>query len=206
MIYEYAISIPNDYMDRPLIVVNDKSNAFTTRGRYRALSMCPSWVGEEGKVRSLLSVNRQLHAEVEDYLYSHNTLFFLNAFNLDDHLAAFLDTLSATARNRIRSVGFEICFFVHSQTGMPKRSLKEYERAARVLEEKLPTWSAVIFYLDPRFYFPSGAVEGGDLSARGVYELARIFGRWRKDLHFFALPSIHRGVMDDTLCRVQLGR
>lgn len=199
MIYDYALTIPNDYIDnRPLIVVNNRGNAFTARGRYRALAMCPSWVGENGKVRNLLSVNRQLHDEVEDYLYSHNTLFFLNSFNLDQ-LGVFLDTLSATARSRIRSVGFEVFFFVHSQTGVPKRLLKEYERAVRVLREKLPRWESVVFYLDPRFYFPAGSVGGRELSARGVWYLARVFGALRLDVRFVALPAIHRHVMDEAL-------
>ncbi|EAU31479.1 predicted protein [Aspergillus terreus NIH2624] len=205
MIYEYAVAVPNDYMDRPLIVVNDRGNVFTARGRYRALSMCPSWVGENGKVRSLLAVNRQLHDEVEEYLYSHNTLFFTNSFNLD-RLGAFLDTLSPSALNRIRSVGFEIFFFVHSQTGVPKRTLKEYERAGRVLMEKLPRWSTVVFYLDPRFYFPYGSVGGRELSARGVWYLATIFGAMRKELHFVALPSIHRHVMEEAQRALQPGR
>ncbi|KAE8321780.1 hypothetical protein BDV39DRAFT_185090 [Aspergillus sergii] len=205
MIYEYALDVPNEYMDRPLIVVNDRGNSFTARGRYRALSMCPSWVGENGKVRSLLSVNRQIHDEVEDFLYSHNTLFFLNAFSLD-RLGAFLDTLSETARRRIRSVGFEIFFFVHSQTGVPKRTLKEYERAGKILSEKLPNWSSVVFYLDPRFYFPSAAVGGRELSARGVWYLATKFGAMRKEMQFFALPSIHRHVMDEAKRKIQMGR
>ncbi|PYH41703.1 uncharacterized protein BP01DRAFT_305233 [Aspergillus saccharolyticus JOP 1030-1] len=196
MIYEYALDVPNDYMDRPMIVINDRGNVFTARGRYRALSMCPSWVGENGRVRNLLSVNRQIHDEVEDYVYSHNTLFFLNSFNLD-RMAAFLDTLSATARDRIRSVGFEIFFFVHSQTGVPKRTLKEYERAARILREKLPHWTSTLFYLDPRFYYPSASVGGLQSSARGIWSLATMFGALGKDLHFFPLPSMHRYVMDD---------
>ncbi|KAF7171174.1 hypothetical protein CNMCM5623_003586 [Aspergillus felis] len=195
-IYEYALAIPNEYTDRPLIVVNDRGNSFTSRGRFRALSMCPSWVGQDGTARNLLSVNRQIHDEAEDFLYSRHTLFFLNSFDLS-RLGAFLDTLSETARSRIRSVGFEICFFVHSQTGVPKRLLKDYERAGRLLMEKLPQWSSVFFYLDPRFYYPSASVGGRELSARGVLYLATVFGAMKKDLHFFPLPSIHRHVMDE---------
>ncbi|PIG87766.1 hypothetical protein AARAC_000784 [Aspergillus arachidicola] len=187
MIYEYALDVPNEYMDRPLIVVNDRGNSFTARGRYRALSMCPSWVGENGKVRSLLSVNRQIHDEVEDFLYSHNTLFFLNAFSLD-RLGAFLDTLSETAHGRA------------------KADVKEYERAGKILSEKLPNWSSVVFYLDPRFYFPSAAVGGRELSARGVWYLATKFGAMRKEMQFFALPSIHRHVMDEAKRKIQMGR
>ncbi|KAA8641864.1 hypothetical protein EYZ11_003100 [Aspergillus tanneri] len=199
IIYEYALEIPNDYMDRPLIVVDDRGSAFTARGRYRALSMCPSWVGENGRVRNLLSVNRQLHDEVEDFVYSHNALFFRNSFNLD-RLGAFLDTLSATARNRVRSVGFEVFFFVHSQTGVPKRNLKEYERAGRMLMEKLPNWTTVLLYMDPRFYFPlavAGGRELSELSARGVWYLATVFGKMHKELQFFALPSVHRHVISE---------
>ncbi|GLB04611.1 hypothetical protein AtubIFM57258_010580 [Aspergillus tubingensis] len=196
MIYEYALVVPNEFTDRPMIVINDRGNVFTARGRYRALSMCPSWVGENGRVRSLLSVNRQIHDEVEDFVYSQNTLFFLNSFNLD-RLGTFLDTISPTARKRIRSVGFEIFFFVHSQTGVPKRTLKEYKAAARMLMEKLPNWTSTMFYLDPRFYFPSAAVGNLESSARGIWYLATIFGALHKDLHFFPLPSMHRHVMDD---------
>ena len=202
IIYNYALTIPNEYnINRPLIVVNDRgTNAFTARGRYRALSMCPSWVGEDGQVRNLLSVNRQIHDEVEDLLYSQHTLFFLNSFNLD-RMGAFLDTLSDTARRRIRSVGFEVCFFVHAQTGVPKRRLRDYDRAARMLAEKLPRWSSVLLYLEPRSYFPSAAVGGRDLSARGVLYLARLFAALRKDLQVCALPAVHKHVMDD----VQMG-
>lgn len=61
-IYEYALSVPNEYnIDQPMIVVNDRGNAFTSRGRYRALQMCPSWVGEDGTTRKLLRVNRLIH-------------------------------------------------------------------------------------------------------------------------------------------------
>lgn len=196
-IYEYALAVPNEYsIDQPMIVVNDRGNAFTSRGRYRALQMCPSWVGEDGTTRKLLRVNRLIHDEAEDFLYSRNTLFFRNSFDLD-RLGAFLDTLSATARNRIRSVGFEVFFFVHSQTGVPKRTLRQYEQAGRLLQEKLPRWSSVLFYLDPRFYYPSATVGGREMSARGVFYLATRFGALRKEVHFFPLPPIHRYVMDD---------
>lgn len=196
-IYEYALSVPNEYsIDRPMIVVDDRGNAFTSRGRYRALQMCPSWVGEDGTTRKLLRVNRLIHDEAEDFLYSRNTLFFRNSFDLN-HLGAFLDTLSETARSRIRSVGFEVFFFVHSQTGVPKTTLKQYEQAGRLLHEKLPRWSSVLFYLDPRFYYPSVSVGSHELSARGVLYLATRFGAMRKDMHFFPLPPIHRHVMDE---------
>lgn len=191
-IYEYALSVPNEYSnERPMIVVNDRGNAFTSRGRYRALQMCPSWENDDGTTRKLLRVNRLIHDEAEDFLYSHNTLFFRNSFDLD-RMGAFLDTLSATARSRIRSVGFEVYFFVHSQTGVPKRTLKQYEQAGRLLQEKLPRWSTVLFYLDPRFYYPSATVGGRELSARGVLYLATRFGAMRKEVHFF-------------LCRVSIG-
>lgn len=196
-IYEYALSVPNEYsIEQPLIVVNDRGNAFTSRGRYRALQMSPSWVGEDGTTRKLLRVNRRIHDEAEDFLYSHNTLFFRNSFDLD-RLGDFLDMLSETARNRIRSVGFEVFFFVHSQTGVPKRTLKQYETAGRLLQEKLPRWSSVLFYLDPRFYYPSAAVGGRELSARGVLYLATRFGAMRKEVHFFPVPPVHRHVMED---------
>ena len=68
-IYEYALSVPNEYsIEQPLIVVNDRGNAFTSRGRYRALQMSPSWVGEDGTTRKLLRVNRRIHDEAEDFL------------------------------------------------------------------------------------------------------------------------------------------
>ncbi|KAL2010225.1 hypothetical protein VTN00DRAFT_6032 [Thermoascus crustaceus] len=195
-IYEYALAVPNEYMDRPLIVINDRGNTFTSRGRYRALSMCPSWVGEDGTARKLLAVNRQIHDEAEDLLYSRYTLFFLNSFNLD-RAGDFLDTLSATARNRIRSVGFEIFFFVHTQTGVPKRTLRQYEQVGRMMMERLPQWKSVIFYLDPRFYFPSSTVGGRELSARGVLYLATIFGSMGKEVHFYPMQSAHRHVLDE---------
>lgn len=195
-IYEYVLEVPNEYMDRPLIVINDRGNSFTARGRYRALSMCPSWVGEDGTARKLLSVNRQIHDEAEDFLYSRNTLFFKNSFDLD-HMGDFLDTMSATARSRIRSIGFEVFFFVHTQTGVPKRSLKQYEQAGRLMMQKLPRWETVIFYLDPRFYFPSATVGGRELSARGVLYLATIIGNMGKEVVFYPTPLLSRHVLEE---------
>ena len=191
-IYEYALQIPNEYIDSPLIVVNDGGNCFTARARYRALSMCPSWEGENGSVRALLSVNRQIHNEAEDLLYSRNTLFFKNAFDLD-RVGVLLDNMSATARNRIRSVGFEVFFFVHSQ---PKRSLKQYEQAGRLLSQRLRSWEAVVFYLDPRFYFPDAdaddVVGGRELAARGVLYLASVASKLRKEVVFHPTPFVNR--------------
>ncbi|OJJ48288.1 hypothetical protein ASPZODRAFT_61892 [Penicilliopsis zonata CBS 506.65] len=191
-IYEYALDVPNEYLDKPLIVVTDRGrDSFTARGRYRALAMCPSWVGEDGTARRLLAVNRQIHDEAEAQLYARNTLFFLNAFDLD-RLGAFLDTMSATARTQVRSVGFEVRFFVHSQMGVPKRSLAQYDRAARLLRDRLPRWERVIVYLDPRFYFPTAIVGGRELAARGVCRLAALFATLRKDVHFYPGPSTDR--------------
>ncbi|KAJ5182850.1 hypothetical protein N7492_000466 [Penicillium capsulatum] len=191
-IYDYALAVPNDILDKPLIVVHDRGNVFTSRGRYRALNMCPSWVGEDGTTRKLLAVNRQIHDEAEEYLYSHRTLFFRNSFDLD-RLGDFLDSLSPTARRRIRSVGFEVFFFVHTQIGVPKRTLKQYTRARDLLVEKLPRWDNVLFYLDPRFYYPSASVGGPELAARGVYDLATRFGSACEDVTFYPLPdSKHR--------------
>ncbi|KAL1860131.1 hypothetical protein Plec18170_002080 [Paecilomyces lecythidis] len=195
-IYEYALAVPNEYMDQPLIVVNDRGNTFTARGRYRALSMCPSWVGEDGTARKLLAVNRQIHDEAEDLLYSQYTFFFLNSFNLE-RAGEFLDTLSATARSRIRSVGFEIFFFVHTQTGVPKRTLRLYEQVGREMMKRLPSWKSVVFYLDPRFYYPSATVGGRELSARGVLYLATIFGAMGKDVHFYPAQAMHRHVLEE---------
>ncbi|KAJ5317575.1 hypothetical protein N7508_002083 [Penicillium antarcticum] len=194
-IYEYALAVPNEYMNKPLIVVDDRGKAFTARGQYRALSMSPSWVGEDGTARKLLAVNHQIHDEAEDYLYSQHTLFFRNSFNLD-RLGDFLDTLSATARSRIRSVGFEVFFFVHTQIGVPKRTIKQYELAARLLAEKLPEWRSVLFYLDPRFYYPSANVGGRDLTARGVLDLAMRF-RFCRDISFFPLPNADQRLLEE---------
>ncbi|KAJ5104870.1 hypothetical protein NUU61_002217 [Penicillium alfredii] len=195
-IYGYALAVPNDYLNKPLIVVHDRGNVFTARGRYRALSMCPSWEGEDGTARRLLAVNQQIHAEAEDYLYSQHTLFFRNSFDLD-RLGDFLDTLSATARRRIRSVGFEVFFFVHTQIGVPKRTLKQYERAGRLLAEKLPQWSSVLFYLDPRFYYPSASCGGRELAARGVLDLATRFGPLCPEVDFFPLPNSHQHLLEE---------
>lgn len=194
-IYEYALQVPNEYTDSPLIVVNDRGNCFTARGRYRALSMCPSWEGENGNVRTLLSVNRQIHNEAEDLLYSRNTLFFKNAFDLD-RAGVLLDNMSNTARNRIRSVGFEVFFFVHSQSGVPKRSLKQYEHAGRLLAQKLPQWERIVFYLDPRFYFPDAdaddVVGGRELAARGVLYLVSVASKLQKEVTFHPTPFVNR--------------
>ena len=165
--------------------------------------MCPYWEGEaqNGSVRNLLSVNKQIHDEAENLLYSRNTLFFKNAFDLD-RVGVFLDTLSPTARSRIRSVGFEVFFFVHSQSGVPKRCLKQYEQAGKLLAQKLPRWEGMVFYLDPRFYFPDIAdaddhVGGRELSARGVLYLASIANKLRKDVVFHPTPFVNQHALVD---------
>jgi hypothetical protein len=202
-IYEYVLDTPNDYLDRPLVVLDDNGRNCTARGRYRALCMSPSWVGgEDGRSRKLLSVNRQIHDEAEDFLYSHYTFFFLNSFNLE-RAGDFLDTLSATARNRIRSVGFEIFFFVHNQAGVPKRTLKLYEQVGKMMLERLPRWRTVVFYLDPRFYFPTPKVGGKELAARGVFYLATIFGAMGKEVQFYPVQPIHRHVIEEAERRVR---
>ncbi|KAF4764068.1 hypothetical protein HAV15_000238 [Penicillium sp. str.  len=186
-IYEYALDVPNEYLvSKPMIVLGDHGNTFTARGQYRALSMSPHWVGEDGTARKLLAVNRQLHNEVEDYLYSTHTLFFRNSFNLD-RLGDFLDTLSATARARIRSVGFEVFFFVHTQTGVPKRTLKQYEAAARLLSEKLPLWNSVLL---PRSTLLLSICER-------VFDLATRFGTLCKDVSFYPLPNGDHHLLDE---------
>jgi hypothetical protein len=187
-IYEHALTVPNDYIDKPLIVINDRGNVFTVRNRYKALSMCPSWVGEDGTARNILAVNHQIHDEAENYLYSHHTLFFRNSFDLV-RLGDFLDTLSPTARGCIRSVGFEVYLFVHTQMGVPKRTLKQYERAARLLSVKLPEWNNVLFYLDPRFYYPAAAAGCREPAARGVLDLAAKFGPLCRDITFYPLST-----------------
>ncbi|KAJ5619262.1 hypothetical protein N7510_003246 [Penicillium lagena] len=195
-IYEYALTVPNDYMDKPLMVVHDRGNVFTSRGRFRALNMCPSWANEDGTARNMMAVNRRIHAEVEDYLYSKHTLFFRNSVDLDK-LGSFLDTLSDTARRRIRNVGFEVFFFVHTQIGVPKRTIKQYEKAGQILASRLPCLKNILFYLDPRFYYPSACVGGGELAARGVLDLATRFGPLRKSLSFYPLPSGHQHLADE---------
>lgn len=195
-IYQYALTVPNEYIDKPLIVVHDRGAAFTTRGRYRALSMCPSWVGSDGTARNLLSVNHQIHDEAEDHLYSQHTLFFRNSFDLD-RLGDFLDTLSSTARHRIRSIGFEVFLFVHSQTGVPKRTLKQYEHARDLLSAKLPRCENLLFYLDPRFYYPLTSVGGRELAARGVLDLARTFGDCGVKVTFYPLPDSQHKLVEE---------
>ncbi|KAJ5672634.1 hypothetical protein N7507_001761 [Penicillium longicatenatum] len=193
-IYEYALAVPNTYINKPLIVIHDRGSVFTSRSRYRALSMCPIWQGEDGTARALLSVNRQIHAEAENYLYKTHTLFFRNSFDLD-RIGAFLDTLSPTARASIRSVGFEVFFFVHTDDCVPKRTLKQYEHARDALLERLPNWKDVLCYLDPRFYYPAACVGGRELAARGVLDMAKRFGsrELELDVTFYPLPdSQHR--------------
>ncbi|KAJ5109294.1 hypothetical protein N7456_005969 [Penicillium angulare] len=173
-IYQYALTVPNTYINKPLIVIHDRGNVFTSRNRYKSLSICPSWLGEDGTTRNLLTVNHQIHDEAEDHLYSSNTLFFQNSFDLD-HLDSFLDTLSPTACQRIRSVGFEILLFVHGQPGVPKRTLRQYTRAKDLILRKLPHCTSVLFYVDSNFYYPTISVGGPDLAKRGVLDLARTF-------------------------------
>ncbi|KAL4870347.1 hypothetical protein BDV12DRAFT_60588 [Aspergillus spectabilis] len=192
-IYSYILAIPTPYTTltnhHNLIVINDTGNKSTTRAIYRSLHISPKWVGindelGDKKTLSLLSVNRQIHAEVEDFLYTGHTLFFLNGFDLD-HLGDFLDTLSPTARRCIRSIGFEVYLYVHnsgSGTGVPKRSFRQYERAAKVVREKLPNLARVVFYLDPWFsaccedkVFGPWSDERSVL-ASGVGFLLRVFG------------------------------
>ncbi|KAL4955160.1 hypothetical protein BDW69DRAFT_125304 [Aspergillus filifer] len=220
-IYSYVLDIPSPYTDlthspKPLIVINDTGNKFTSRAIYRSLHISPNWVGvndsdsdsesesESGneakgkaiatgkaqanfsrKTLSLLSVNRQIHAEVEHFLYTSHTLFFLNGFDLDS-LGAFLDTLSPTARSCIRSIGFEVFLFVHNSSGgsvPPKRSFAQYKRAAEVVREKLPSLGHVVFYLDPWYAVACDGVYASgpwcdetSVLERGVGFLLRAFG------------------------------
>ncbi|KAL4964931.1 uncharacterized protein BDV14DRAFT_64586 [Aspergillus stella-maris] len=227
-IYSYILDIPSPYTDlthspKPLIVINDTGNKFTSRAIYRSLHISPNWVGvndsdsdseseseSEGaneargkgkvlttgkaqanfsrKTLSLLSVNRQIHAEVEHFLYTSHTLFFLNGFDLDS-LGAFLDTLSPTARACIRSIGFEVFLFVHNASGgsvPPKRSFAQYKRAAEAVRAKLPRLSHVVFYLDPWYavacdgVYASGSwCDETSVLERGVGFLLRAFGEER---------------------------
>ncbi|KAJ5397665.1 hypothetical protein N7509_005778 [Penicillium cosmopolitanum] len=181
-IYEEALVSPNDYTDIPMIVVQNRGNVFTTRGRYRAMSICPSWEGNDGTARKLLGLNHQIHDEAEDFLYSKHTLFFRNSFDLD-RIGQFLDTLSSTARDQVRSVGFEVFFFVHAEADVPKRTMKEYEHAGKLLAEKLPRWESVLFYLDPRFYYPSTL-------AGAPKQLLKVFSSSRLDLRHYARISL----------------
>ncbi|BCS29857.1 uncharacterized protein APUU_80160S [Aspergillus puulaauensis] len=189
-IYECVLDIPTPYTSltdhkKPLIVINDTGNKFTNRSIYRSLHFSPKWVGIGDDDLSLLSVNRQIHAEVENFLYTSHTLFFLNGFDLD-HLGDFLDTLSPTARRCTRSIGFEVYLFVHnsnsSGSSIPKRSFRQYERAAKVMREKLPNLRGVVFYMDPWFSACcDDAVFGPwcderSVLARGVGFLVRAFG------------------------------
>lgn len=187
-IYEEALKSSNDYTDNPMIIIQNRGNTFTTRGRYRAMSMCPSWEGNDGTARKLLCLNHQIHDETEDFLYSKHTLFFRNSFDLN-RIGQFIDTLSSTARCRIRSVGFEVFFFVHAEADVPKRTMTEYENAGRLLAEKLPRWQNVLFYLDPRFYYPSTLAGGSKTATRGVIELANRFGDLCKDITFSPLSD-----------------
>ncbi|KAL4935676.1 hypothetical protein BDV06DRAFT_123576 [Aspergillus oleicola] len=209
-IYSYILDIPSPYTDlthspKPLIVINDTGNKFTSRAIYRSLHISPNWVGVndsdsesttgsagsgkakanfDRKTLSLLSVNRQIHAEVEHFLYTSHTLFFLNGFDLDS-LGAFLDTLSPTARSCIRSIGFEVFLFVHNPSGgaiPPKRSFAQYERAAKAVREKLPNLGRVVFYLDPWYAVACDGVyasgpwcDEGSVLERGVGFLLRAF-------------------------------
>ncbi|KAL5337177.1 autophagocytosis associated protein [Aspergillus crustosus] len=210
-IYSYILDIPTPYTDLTnnpnLIVINDTGNKYTTRATYRSLHVSPKWIGinddelgADKETLSLLSVNHQIHAEVEDFLYTSHTLFFLNGFDLD-HLGEFLDTLSP--RRCIRSIGFEVYLYVHNNPGAgsaipPKRSFRQYERAAKVVREKLPNLARVVFYLDPWFtacaednVFGPWSDERGVL-ARGVGFLVRVFGvrmKWGLKMDLDFLPA-----------------
>ncbi|KAJ5647366.1 hypothetical protein N7490_003738 [Penicillium lividum] len=200
-IYKYALTTPNTYINKPLIIIHDRQ-VFTSRPRYKALSICPTWQGEDGTARSLFSVNRKIHSEAEDTLYTTHTLFFRNSFDLA-RIGDFLDTLSMTARSQIRSVGFEVYFFVHGDcddggTCARKRRLKEYGRAREVLEGRLPGWREVLFYLDPRYYYPVSCAGGRELAARGVLELAKMFGDGGElDVTFYPLPDSQQRLVEE---------
>lgn len=195
-IYEDALISPNEYMDRPMIVIHDRGNVSTSRSRFRAMSICPSWEGNDGTARKLLGLNHQIRHEAEALLYSKHTLFFRNSFDLD-RLGVFLDTLSATARHQVRSVGFEVCFFVHAEANVPKRTRKEYERAGTLLAEKLSRWESVVFYLDPRFYYSSTGAEGRKAAGRGVLALATRFATLCKHITFSPLPAEDHHILNE---------
>ncbi|KAJ5947432.1 hypothetical protein N7466_000447 [Penicillium verhagenii] len=175
----------------PFMLIHDRGPIFTSRARYRALSMCPTWENTDGTARALLSVNRLIHTEAESHLYRTHTLFFRNSFD-PDLIPAFLNTLSPTALASIRSIGFEVFFFVHNDAGVPKRPLRQYEHAREFLATKLPNWKSVLCYLDPRFYYPAAGVGGRELAARGVLDLARRFGDReygvKLDVSFYPCP------------------
>jgi ubiquitin-like-conjugating enzyme ATG3 len=238
-IYSYILDIQTPYTslltthsnhhhhNRPLIIINDTGNKFTTRPLYRSLHISPAWVGlaetyssktQSKKARaglqgplSLLAVNHQIHDEVEDYLYSTHTLFFLNSFDLDS-LGPFLDTLSTTARARIRYIGFEVYLFVHnganaSGSNTPKRTFRQYERAARVLEQKLPSLTGVVFYFDPWFAACVGGADGDgaagfgpwcnekEVLGRGVGFLGRVFGTSEKGMRRMEMDFLPEGIV-----------
>ncbi|KAJ6107899.1 hypothetical protein N7523_009222 [Penicillium sp. IBT 18751x] len=186
LIYERALTVLHDDMGRPLIVVDDSSK-FSTRSRFHHMFVCSSRTGEDGTARKLLAVNRQIHDEAEDFLYSRNTIFFQNSFDLD-HLGKFLESLSNSARSHIRSVGFEVFFFVHAESGVPKRTFKQYEQAGSLLRAILPQWETVVFYIDPFFYFLPQSVGGRDSAARGVMDLSARFRALCGEVVFHTLP------------------
>jgi hypothetical protein len=187
--------MPIDHVDGSLTVINDRGNV-STRTRYQNISICPGWTGDNGTARTLLVVNHQIHDEAEDFLYSQNTLFFRHDFDLD-RLGEFLNTLSRTARNRIRSVGFEVFFFVHAEPGVPKRTFEQYERAGTMLRARFPQLNSVLFYLDPSFYYPPNSVGGQDSAARGVMDLAARFGTMCKEILFYPLPDKDRRFIEN---------
>ncbi|KAL3471391.1 hypothetical protein BJX99DRAFT_250486 [Aspergillus californicus] len=213
-IYSYLLNIPEPTYssslpptttkprtNNQLIIITDTGNKYTTHPIYRALHIDPHWVSSSDKRErlSLLTVNRKLHAEFEDYIYTGHTLFFLNSFDLD-YLGAFLSTLSPTARNCIRSIGFEVYLFVHGdgvEEGVPKRPWRSYERVAGVVAQMLPGLRRVVFYLDPWFsaccadrneVFGPWCEEKSVL-ARGVGFLVGVFGNLKEGLEMEFLPA-----------------
>lgn len=53
----------------------------------------------------------------------------------------------------------------------------------------------MLFYLDPRFYYPSAAVGGRERAVRGVLDLATRFGPLCGNVTFYPLPKGDPGLL-----------
>lgn len=183
-IYDYIFSVPHEYMNLPLVIIKNSARGFSTRGMYRTSPMRPYWVGQDGKFLPLLLLSSQVSREAEQFLFSRSTIFFAHSFS-PAHVVNLFDTMSRTARQEIRCVGFEIFFYVYTPCNGSKHSFSDYKQACRGLQSNLPKWETVVIYLNPEGLCPAACDANPENAPRGLRELEGIFRAVHKNVIFY---------------------
>jgi hypothetical protein len=190
-IYEAYLDTAHPYLNRRLVLIGKRGSSFTSRSKYRALGINPVWEGGNGRLATLLTLNRQIYTEAAHHFYTQFTFLFANSF-CPERAGTFLATLSHVVRTRIRHIGFEIVFSVHMDEVMPKQKLALYQEVPGLLPEVLPGLRSVLLYLNPIAYLPCDR-EGAE---RGVLQLARFFGVMGTEVKFLPVEAMNREVIE----------